>query len=125
MRRRNTGFSPLVRWMILERAGLDGDFVRCEVDGMWCRLSDIQIHHRIGRGAGSTRRPEVNQAANGVALCPVHHEWCEMHRTEAVEKGLCISKLSGVQPCKVPVELREVRWLLDNDGGITRFEEAA
>ena len=111
-----TGFPPKVRQLILERAGRENDWVRCERTGIWEHVELIQVHHRIPRGSGGTSRPEVNQAANGIAITLNEHAWIESNRTAAGELGLLISKLSGEQPCDVPVLLHHGWVLLDNEG---------
>lgn len=122
---RQTGFPPAARRLIMERAGVEGDWVRDEVSGMWVRVEDAQLHHRIPRGSGGTKRLEVNHAANGLVLSPTTHYRVEVNRREAMKKGWLISKLSADLPCAVPVLLHHGWVLLDNQGGWERTEVAA
>lgn len=120
----STGFPPKVRQLILERAGVQGDYVRCERTGAWTPSELIQIHHRIPRGAGGTRRPEVNEAANGIAICLSEHTLIELNRAKAAEYGLLITKHGAQQPCAVPVLLHHGWVLLDNEGGYQPADDA-
>lgn len=119
-----TGFPPKVRDMILERAGRQGDYVRCERSGIWKPIELIQIHHRIPRGSGGTRRPEVNQAANGIAISLEAHAWIENNRLASREEGLLISKLSGQQPCNISLKLHHGWVMLDNEGGYQPVDDS-
>lgn len=119
-----TGFPPKVRALILERAGRQGDYVRCERSGVWTPIDLVQIHHRIARGSGGSRRPEVNEAANGVALSLEEHASIESNRAAAYEMGLLITKHGAVQPCTVPVLLHHGWVLLDNQGGYQPADDA-
>jgi 5-methylcytosine-specific restriction protein A len=122
---RPTGFPPKVRRLIMERAGIEGDWVRDEVSGMWVHVEDAQLHHRIPRGSGGSKRPEVNQSANGLVLSPTTHYRVEVNRRDALKKGWLISKLSVELPFSVPVLLHHGWVVLDNQGGWERTEEAA
>lgn len=122
---RLTGFSPAVRRVIKERAGIDGGFVVDEVTGLWVRLEDAQLHHRVARGSGSSRRPEINQAANGLCISPDTHARIESQRELAKRNGWLVSKLTSQLPCEVPVLLHHGWVLLDNEGGWTPTEAAA
>lgn len=108
------GFSPLVRKQIKERAGVDGDCVRCEDCGYFA--AEVQFHHRIPRGRGGTRRPEVNNAANGLSLCRPCHEYVESYREEAINNGQLISQHRKILPALVPVRLHDGWFLLDDEG---------
>lgn len=112
---RLTGFSPLVRKQIQDRAGRDGFTSRCEKCGWW--ISDNQIHHRRPRGAGGSRRLDTNLASNGVNLCPPCHDDIESNRSEASDKGWLISQhRKGITPREIPVEMHDGTYLLDDDG---------
>lgn len=121
---RPTGFPPKVRQIIKDRAGVDGDWVRDEITGAWIPAVDAQIHHRIARGSGSSRRVEVNQPANGLVLSPDTHYRVEVNRREALKKGWLISKLTGELPSSVPVLLHHGWVLLDDQGSWERTEVA-
>lgn len=116
MSRRSTGFPPLVRTLVYERcAG------RCEICDEW--TSDLQLHHRRARGAGSTRRPETNYPSNCLALCMMDHLRCESHRTQAYENGWLVRQ--SHPPAAVPVLRRGMWVLLDDEGSWTEAETAA
>lgn len=121
---RKTGFHPRVRTLILERAGMDGNWCRDEVSGMWTPIHGAHLHHRIPRGAGSSRRPEVNSPSNALVLAPSTHESIESRRTAALEKGWLISKHGAIDPAGVEVELWFGRTFLTVDGTY-RTERAA
>lgn len=106
------GFSPLVRNSAWNRA--EGCCERCgDVLPMCCG----QHHHRRPRGAGGSRRPDTNQAANCLLLCGECHAYVESNRTEALASGWLISQhRKGVTPCEVPVQLHDGWFLLDNVG---------
>lgn len=109
---RITGFSPIVRKQVKERAGLEGDYVRCEMCGRFDKY--VQLHHRRPRGRGGSRLPETNQAANCAALCMADHAWCEENRLEARKRGFIIPQFKI--PQEVPIQLWDGWHLLDNDG---------
>jgi 5-methylcytosine-specific restriction protein A len=122
------GFSPRVRMQIKARAGvegmsLDGGYVRCEKCGEYIPYNAAQIHHRLPRGSGSTKRPYVNEAANGLCLCagPMSPNDChaviESDRDDAYANGWLISMhLKGITPAEVPVQMHDGTYLLDNTG---------
>jgi 5-methylcytosine-specific restriction protein A len=112
---RLTGFSPIVRKLIKERAGTHDYLVRCERCGVW--REDIQLHHRLPRGRGGTRKPSTNQAANGLALCQTCHHFVESYRNDALELGLLISQFDRRPPTEIPVQLDGgLYYLLADDG---------
>lgn len=120
---RLTGFSPLVRKQIQDRA--DGLCERC---GHWTGVSG-QAHHRRPRGAGGTRNPESNQAANALWLCSSLnggqgcHEWVESNRKEALKAGWIIPQSRN--PEIVPVLRRGMWVMLLNDGDYIAIPEPA
>lgn len=105
-----TGFSKQVREIITERAG--GCCERCGR-----RTWDMQAHHRRPRGAGGSRRPETNQAANGVLLDADCHRWIEANRASALSDGWLVRQSDT--PATVPVFRRGVYVWLSDDGSIT------
>lgn len=105
-----TGFSKRVREIITERAG--GACERCG-----SARGDMQMHHRRPRGAGGSRRPETNQAANGLLLDSACHLWIESNRTAALSDGLLVRQSDT--PATVPVFRRGVYVWLGDDGSIT------
>lgn len=120
-----TGFSPAVRRVIKERAGIEGEFVRDEVTGEWVSLYAAQIHHRLPRGSGGSRRALVNSPANGLVVSPSTHLLIEEQRELAKRNGWLVSKLTSQLPCEVPVLLHHSWVLLDNEGGWTPTEAVA
>lgn len=103
-----TGFPVAVRKMILARAGN-----RCERCTAW-NVTDI--HHRRPRGAGGSKDPVANTAANGVALCRSCHSWCESQRASALTRGWLVRQ--SQDPRRVPV-FYQGRWaFLTIDGAI-------
>lgn len=114
-----TGFSNEVRTQLQERASVDG-FVQCEVMAV-CQgraASLWQAHHRRPRAAGGSRRPETNQAANGLLVCGDDHRYIESHRETSLANGWLLRQ--NQNPCEVPVLRRRVWVLLDNSGGFER-----
>jgi len=88
----------------------------------------VQVHHRQPRGAGgSAHRAEVNLPANLLHLCRTCHEITESRRQEAYVLGLLVHR--GQRPCEVPVTVGlhpfVNRFLLDDDGGKSVYEEEA
>ncbi len=111
-----TGFSKQVRDRILDRA--QG---QCEI--CWFAPA-AQVHHRRARGMGSTRRPESNMPANGLALCLVCHLMVESNRELALENGWLVRQEHD--PAGVAVMRHGSDWyLLDNQGGTTTHKEGA
>ena len=111
---RNTGFSPKVREMILERAG-----GMCE--GMVteeCTSRIEAIHHRKPRKMGGSKRPDINAASNGLALCADCHDFIESNRAYARSRGLLISQHSSEPVSCVGVWRRGVWVLLTDAGGV-------
>ena len=105
-----TGFSKQVRDRILERnQGM------CEVCGL---AAPQQIHHRRPRGAGGTKRPESNQAANGLAACQECHAMVESNRIHALDRGWLVPQ--NLAPDGVPVVFHGDWALLCNDGAVFR-----
>lgn len=116
MTQRLTGFSPVVRKQIQDRSeGI------CEVQAV-CSWDPAQHrHHRRARGMGSTRRPETNQAANGLDACSACHAHLESHRMEALECGWLVPQVKI--PQDVPV-LRRGEWvMLFNTGDFIAIPE--
>lgn len=111
---RNTGFSDEVRQLVIARAG-----ALCERCGEYHSM--IQLHHRLPRKAGGTKRKLVNLASNGLLLCPPCHHDTEMHRTEAYENGWLVHDYPETpSPCETAVFRRGVWVKLDNQGGFER-----
>jgi hypothetical protein len=75
------------------------------------------IHHRRPRGAGGSKAPDTNTAANGIALCTECHTWVESNRTKALEVGWLVRQ--GHDPASVPMVRFGSDWVLLNDDGTT------
>jgi 5-methylcytosine-specific restriction protein A len=115
------GFPPVIRKRIKDRAGVEGDFVRCERCGVWAK--NIQLHHRRPRALGGSRLPETNLPANGLAVCPMCHMWAEKDRANALERGFLVPQHRT--PAEVPV-FRQGEWvMLANDGTYLSIPEPA
>lgn len=114
---RLTGFSPLVRKQIKDRAGHEDPYTCCEGCGYWYVEAEIELHHRRPRGAGGSRREDTNLAANGICSCRKCHAAAESDRTEAYARGWLISNhRKGITPQEVAVEMHDGTFLLDNEG---------
>lgn len=78
-----------------------------------------QIHHRMPRGMGGTRDPQVNQAPNLVCVCAPCHTYLESHRTEAADNGWLIRGV--LRPATSPLLYRG-RWMyLSAEGRVVQF----
>jgi 5-methylcytosine-specific restriction protein A len=108
-----TGFSAAVRTTIRQRA-----------DG-WCERCGLQRgrdhHHRRPRGAGGSKRDDTNVASNAGFLCGSCHEWCESHRTDAINEGWLVKQHQT--PIDIPVLYRGAWCFLDDLGNLRRVEE--
>lgn len=109
-----TGFSPQVRAIITSRSGR-----YCEIGLNGCTDRAVHKHHRRCRGMGSTKRPETNQAANGLDVCLHCHEWVESHRREAYEYGWLVRQTE--EPADVPVLYRGTLVILDDLGNLEGY----
>jgi hypothetical protein len=116
-----TGFSREVRELVKQRASIDLDerYVVCEVQ---CRcpgraVALYDLHHRRNRGAGGSKRPETNLAANSLAACRDCHSFITVHPEMSYRMGWLVKQ--NQMPAEVPVYYRH-RWcLLDNEGNVT------
>ena len=105
-----TGFPKPVRDLIVARSqGM------CEICGF---AVPEQIHHRRPRGSGGTRRPETNEAANGLAACSACHALVESRRTFALDRGWLVPPNHA--PDHVPVVYQGNWALLTDDGAVFR-----
>jgi len=114
-----SGPTKLTREMVWDRDG--GACVWC---GQAVSPSWHSIHHRTNRGAGGSRRRELNLPGNLVLLHGTGTDGCHGLITcdaeaivEAKRRGLVLSKLSLVPPSEVPVLYAGVVWALLGDGG--------
>ena len=113
---RLTGFSPIVRHTISERSG-----GICEVQVACEGAPASTRHHRRPRGAGGTRRPETNQAANGVDICSADHDFVESNRQTALLYGWLVPQAKT--PSEVPMYRRHEWVMLSDSGGYERIPE--
>lgn len=114
-----TGFSPAARKVIGNRAMDFADYQpTCEIMAACQGVKATAIHHRRPRGAGSPKRPDTNQPANGLCVCDPCHWWAESHREEALRFGWLV--LQSQTPADIPVLRRGVWVRLDNAGGFER-----
>lgn len=81
---RDTGPDRETRDLVLRRDG--GRCVMCGTD------RDLQCHHRIPRGMGSSKRPGINQPQNLLTLCAEDHRCVESSRTLAYENGWLVRR---------------------------------
>lgn len=115
MARRDTGFPPEVREIIVDRArGL------CEINRPGCSLIVTDLHHRVNRGAGGSRRDDINRPAACLALCRTCHRWVTEHPRASYEQGWSIRKLDPRSPAEVPALYRGSWVSLDNYGRVER-----
>ena len=105
-----TGFAKPVRDLIMARSEN-----HCEICGV---AVPEQIHHRRARGMGSTRRPETNQPANGLAACSRCHEFVESRREFALDRGWLVRQ--NQSPADVPLVYQGNWAVLTDDGAVFR-----
>lgn len=110
MKRRSTGFSKEVLALIDARSS-----GQCEILATGCTLLGEQYHHRRPRGAGGTRRPDTNEASNGLLCCTRCHLRIESARTWALAHGFLLTQSS--HPTSEPVWWRCSQTVLLDDGG--------
>lgn len=106
---RRTGFPPQTIELVTARSGGN-----CEVLATGCTLMVEQLHHRRPRGAGGTRRPETNGAANALAACSRCHERIESMRNWARDNGFLVPQ--NQDPRDIPLW-----WRCGTDGSTKRF----
>ena len=72
------------------------------------------LHHRLPRGMGGTRDPELNNPCNVLHLCGSGtegcHGWVESNRTISYEFGWLVRR--GFEPSQVPFTDLDGRWWL-------------
>lgn len=135
MTRRNTGPTPEVRELVMERDGYR--CVKCGLPVSGEPGRDYSLQHRVPRGMGGSRDPRLNLPSNlillhgsGVTGC---HGNVESNRTAALAYGYLVPR--HADPADVPVlvttrpgngvELPEIEWrLFDDQGGWVEYEEA-
>lgn len=107
MTRRKTGPTKTVADLVHGRSqGL------CEHCG---ELPGEQLHHRLPRRMGGSRRPWINLPSNLVDLNSKCHLWAESNRREAQDLGLLLT--DRMIPCRVMVQRWDGLHWLDDEGG--------
>ena len=81
---RDTGPDRETRALVLKRDG-----GRCVMCG---GSRDLQCHHRVPRGMGSSKRPDINQPQNLLTLCAEDHRCVESSRALAYENGWLVRR---------------------------------
>lgn len=107
---------------VLERAQY-----ACEIGGHQIegdeRGRDWSIHHRVPRGMGGSRRPELNQPQNLLVACGSgttgHHGAIEESRAGAYAAGWLLHRTAD--PAAEPVLIGGTRWVLLTEDG--RYED--
>jgi 5-methylcytosine-specific restriction enzyme A len=115
---RPQGFTPDAREIIANRASDYNGHPVCEVMAVCQGVTAEAAHHRRPRGAGGSRRPDTNQAANGIAVCNADHDYIESHREESLRNGWLV--LQCETPAEKPVLRRGVFVFLDDYGNLSR-----
>lgn len=118
MSRRNTGPTPAVVDLVVERAGN-----ACEMCGRTLgriRGVDWSVQHRVPRGMGGSRAHWINSAVNLLAVCGSGTTGChgliESRRADAVVNGWLIQHRAHPSAVAVLIE-RGSRWVyLTSDG---------
>lgn len=115
---RQTGPTAAVRAAVLDRAADGRGHPRCER----CGARPVeQIHHRRPRRLGGSRRPEVNQPANLLAVCSTCHNEIESNRAEAHRRGQLLS--AHATPATLPVHYRGRLVRLSDDSHVIPVED--
>ena len=113
-----TGISAKTRRLVHER------------DRFTCRRCGVygnNIHHRIGRGMGGTKREDVNSLAALVTLCGSGttgcHGWITEHPEEAYRLGWSIRRSEPDPAESIPLvdKYGQFFWLTE-DGGVIYAE---
>lgn len=103
--RRDTGPTSATRLLVLDRAHGCCELCGVQLHDGTTWLASHSLHHRRARGAGGTRRPETNSAANLLLLCGDGVAGChgriESHRSLAYSMGWLVHQ--GQDPALVPV----------------------
>lgn len=119
---RETGFSKATFALIWARDL--GCCVRCGIALRGERGFDFSVQHRRARQSGGCRRPDTNEAQNGILLCGSAggcNGHVESERTEARDHGWAIRK--SADPLVVPVLHAAFGWVqLTVDGGFVPSE---
>ena len=118
MTRRDTGFSPEVKQVVLARSG-----GHCEVMRLGCRMDTTEIHHRVNRGMGGAE--PSGDASAALAVCRPCHDWLGKHPRQAYELGFLVHRNRVTVPAEVPVRWRCRSWVLlsaDGDRQVVAWE---
>jgi 5-methylcytosine-specific restriction protein A len=109
-----------VNWEQSKRAVEARDGGKC----LKCLGEATDVHHRLVKGMGGTKRAEVHGLANLVCLCRSCHNHIHSHPEESYALGFLVR--SGYNPADVPVRvLQRGRLKLNDDGSTGREPEYA
>jgi len=109
-----------IRATLWERSG-----GRCEATGVPLDPDTFDVHHRVNKGMGGTRRPWRDDVTNLLALDPIAHNGgpgsVHANRPRSEARGYLLPKLLTYPPIVMPIWLHGVRWVfLTGDG---RYDE--
>ena len=98
------GFTDTVKARIRARAGHgDPAQARCEATGVFLGEHDGEFQHIVARGAGGSRNPVINSAANGALLSLEAHRLAETR--SALMRRLGFWQPQGTDPRLAPMVL--------------------
>jgi hypothetical protein len=90
---------------------------RCELAGFgpdcW---GGIEAHHRVGKGMGGCTDPALHVAANGLAVCAVHHAWVHHNVEQCRPLGLILLRGTDFYTWPVSFDGGNTRHWLNDDG---------
>ena len=110
----------VVKKLVDERDG-----TTCQACGAHCPVV-FSRQHRIARGAGGSKRPEVNGPANRVRLCGSAttpgscHLACETRDPDMARRGYVLTTHRDLNPAFAPLQLHTGRWVYLLDDGTRR-----
>lgn len=107
---RKTGFPAATIELVLARSSGD-----CECMGRGCTLTAQHFHHRVLKGHGGSRRPEIQQPSACLHLCFICHDRIHGMPAWAMDNGFIVSRWAD--PLTVPVRWRQGPPVLLNDSG--------
>lgn len=106
--------SEETRFTVLARG-----FYKCERCYADFFENGVSIHHRRPRMMGGSKKPELHQPANLIALCGSGvtgcHGWVESNRTLAREQGFLIMKVESASD--IPFQDKNGKWWKIDDFG--------
>lgn len=103
------------------------DLWRCAMCGAREGTRTLTTHHRINRGMGGSKRPDLNQPANLLTLCGSGatgcHGWVTANPRKAYDLGLAVQRHRD--PTEVPVTTWRGWVFLDNNAQLRFLDEPA